>query len=188
MKRVPLHCICPKCNAWIFEDQMPTDVCPLCGEPIGHIVWKHCPRCSLPTDASQPMCQNCSATFDSLYDDEVIGHATHLYINRETWAIDGVVSKDTAESPWSSQEDVKALMIQLTDGLVLHKRPEDLEILLSRLIARYHYWVWVYGRGGTAIPIPDEPVVFEAVEERIGVFGTLSFPLKMKMMSIARNN
>lgn len=180
-----LACICPQCNRWIFVDELPTPVCPGCGKHIENIVWRDCPRCSLPTDASQPMCQNCSAAFDSLFEDEVIGDSDRLFVDEEGHII-GVVSKDTAESPWSSQEDVEALYNQLMAIFLGDLPTGELESLISRLSTRIHYWRWVYGRGGTAIPITAER--FESVDDRIGALGSLAFPLLVKMSSIARSN
>ncbi len=187
MKFEPLGCICPECKRWIFEDEMPTETCPGCGEPIGHITWKECPRCCLPTDASQPRCQNCSAAFDSLFDDEVIGDAVRLYFDEATGSIDGVVSKDIDLSPWSSQEDVVALMVQASDILQLPVSMATMEMTMSRLIARCHYWRWIYGRGGTAIPTQEDDVM-EDVADRIGVLEALAFTVGVRQVGEIRRN
>lgn len=167
---------------------MPTDVCPNCQEPIGHIVWKDCPRCLLPTDASETTCQNCSATFDSLFDDQVVPDAVYLYLEDDVRVI-GVVSHDIETSAWAPQEDIVDLMIDVNDAICTSTGPEELEVLTGRLMSRLHYWLWVARRGGTAIHNHESAIApFESVVERLMVVESLAVPIRMKMAYIARCN
>lgn len=147
---------------------------------------KTCPRCNQPIDDHVTRCTFCSALLDSLYEDEYVD-SNRLFIGENGVSILGVVIDDIRDSPWTSQEDFLRMVMDSSNLPDLGMM--EAEGTLGRLVSHQAYWLWIYHRGGTAIPFSDEDqVTFEPVALRLATINTVVAAGKALMHSRALLN